>query len=103
MSNKNDKKNALIEFLSAKTSLPSDMLAGDFRLEIRGRNNAIICGCKRILKYTPQEIVLSAKGFAVGITGKRLICTSYHEGAVCIEGYVCGVEFDLDTSNGGEK
>ena len=103
MSNKNDKKNALIEFLSAKTSLPSDMLAGDFRLEIRGRNNAIICGCRRILKYTPQEIGLLAKGFTVAIIGERLVCTSYHEGAVCIEGYIYGVEFDPDTGNGGEK
>ncbi len=101
MSNKRDKKTAFIEFLTQKTSLPSDALAGEFRLEIRGRNSVIVCGCRRILKYTPTEIVLSSKGFSVGIVGERLICTAYHEGAVCIEGYVTGVEFDPEYTIGG--
>ena len=89
------KKANLIEFLSQKTALPSDVLTGDFRLEIRGRNSVITCGCRRILEYSPEKIVLAAKGFAVGIIGQRLICTTYHEGAICIEGYVERVEFDL--------
>ena len=102
MSNKGDKKSSLIEFLSVKASLPSDALAGDFRLEIRGRNSVIVCGCKRILKYTPTEIVLSAKDFEVAIMGERLICTAYHDGAICVEGYVMGIEFDPEDMEGAE-
>ena len=102
MSNKKDKKASLIEFLSLKTALPSDALTGNFRLEIRGRNNAIVCGCRRILKYTPEEIILSAKDFNVTIFGQRLVCTAYHEGAVCVEGYVVGVDFDTAHANGGQ-
>ena len=100
MSNKGDKRASIIEFLSVKASLPSDALSGDFRLEIRGRNSVIVCGCRRIQKYTPTEIVLSSKDFDVAIIGERLICTAYHEGAICIEGYVTDVKFDPDDTEG---
>ena len=93
---RSDKKERFIEFLSVKAALPSDALSGDFRLEIRGRNFAIVYGCRRILKYTPTQIILSSKGFSVGIDGERLSCSSYHEGAVCIEGYIKGIAFDPD-------
>ena len=97
---KSNKKKGLIEFLSVKTSLPSDLLAGGFRLEIRGRNSIICFGCKRILKYSPNNIVISAKDFLIGIRGQRLICTAYHEGAICIEGFIEKVEFDPDMEEG---
>ena len=102
MSNKSDKKASIIEFLSVKASLPSDALAGDFRLEIRGRNSVIVCGCRRIQKYTPTEIMLSAKDFDVKIIGERLTCTAYHEGAICLEGNVTGVTFDPDYMKGAD-
>lgn len=101
MSNEGYKKSALVDFLTQKTWLPSDALAGEFRLEIRGRSSVIVCGCRRILKYTPTAIVLLSKEFSVGIVGEKLICTAYHEGAVCIEGFVTGVEFDPEYTIGG--
>ena len=88
------KKRGIVEFLSVKTALPSDILTGEFRLEIRGRNNCIVNGCRRILKYSPTEMILSIKGFSVNISGERLVCSSYHDGAICIDGYVYGVSFD---------
>ena len=94
------KKNALIEYLSVKTALPSDLISGGFRIEVRGRNSVISFGCRRIVKYTPSNIVLAAKEFAVGISGERLICTSYHEGAICIEGFIRKIEFDPDNMDG---
>lgn len=97
---KNDKKISLIEFLSTKTSLPSDILLGGFRLEIRGRNSVMCFGCSSILKYTPCCIIMASKDFSVGILGCRLICTSYHEGAVSIEGFIEKIEFDPDTTEG---
>ena len=91
---KSDKKMTLIEYLSTKTSLPSDLISGGFRLEVRGRNLVIGFGCKRILKYTPSLIIIAARDFSVGIFGERLVCTTYHEGAICIEGHIEKAEFD---------
>ena len=95
-----NKKSGLIEYLSVKTALPSDILSGGFRIEVRGRNFVISFGCRRIIQYTPTNIILAAKDFSVGVSGQRLICTSYHEGAVCIEGLIEKIEFDPDNISG---
>lgn len=103
MSKKNDNKAGLIDLLAQKTILPSDELIGKFRLEIRGRKSAAVFGCHRILKYEPKQIVVLAKDFSVALVGEGLICTAYHEGAICIEGYITGVKFDADIADGGES
>ena len=87
-------KPTLAEMLSAKTTLPSDILVGEFRLEMRGRNTVILNGCKRILEYSPNKMMLSAKSWSFSIIGERLVCTSYHDGAICIEGYIKDIVFD---------
>ena len=76
-----------------KAELPSDALAGEVRIELRGRNLLFLCGCRRILKYTPELIVLSVKGGTVSVTGERLICTSYHSGTISLEGAISSVSF----------
>lgn len=89
---KNKEKRGLIEFLALKTELPADALTGDFRIEIRGRNTLFMQGCRRILKYSPEEMIMAAKGFEVSIRGRRLVCTTYHDGTVTLDGAIDGVE-----------
>lgn len=97
MSNENNKntreRRGLVEFLALKTSIPADALTGDFRIEIRGRNTLFMQGCRRILKYSPEEMVMAAKGFEVAVRGRRLICTTYHDGTVTLDGVVDEVTF----------
>ena len=99
--NNNEKsgKRGVIEYLTVKTELPSDILSGSFRLEIRGRNQMYLHGCRRIIKYSPDEMILSSADFSVIIRGCRLICSAYYGGTVCIEGMIDGFEFD----EGGRK
>ncbi len=91
-------KRGLVEYLSVKAELPSDALAGEARIEIRGKNLLFVNGCRRILKYSPELIILSVKNDSVHIMGERLICTSYHAGAVSIEGCIFGVSFGEERS-----
>ena len=95
-------KSGFVEFLTVKTSLPSDALAGNFRLEMRGRNSLMIFGCKKILEYFPKRISVETKDFQITVIGERLICTTFHQGTVCIEGFVCGIEMPC-TNEGEEK
>ena len=93
--NKNSKESrGFFEFLAAKTALPSDALAGEFRIELRGRHTLFLQGCRRILKYSPEEMCMAAKGFSVSITGKGLICSTYHDGTVTVDGFIVGVNFN---------
>lgn len=86
-------KRGFLEFLAVKAELPSDLLGGDLRIEIRGRNTLFMQGCRRILKYSPEEMIMSARGFDVIIDGERLICSTYHSGTVTVEGNVLAVRF----------
>ena len=96
MSKENNKnsgeRRGFVELLTQKTALPSDLIAGDFCLEIRGRGTLFMRGCRRILKYSPEEMIMAAKGFDVDIKGRRLVCTSYHDGTVTIDGMIVSVE-----------
>ncbi len=95
MSKKEQKKEkrGIVEYLSMKAELPSDILAGEVRVELRGRNTMFLCGCRRISNYSPKLIVFEIKGGRVGIFGEGLICTSYHAGTVSVEGYISSVRF----------
>lgn len=79
-------------FIEDKTALPSDIFEGEFSVEIRGRSTLYMCGCRRIIKYSPDEMVMAAKGFEVRIRGAGLICTSYNCGAITVEGEIGGVD-----------
>ncbi len=92
--NRADKRGGLVEFLSIKAELPSDALSGKFRLEIRGRNTLFIQGCRRILKYSPEQMIMGVKDFSVEVTGQRLICSTYHDGTVTIDGLISGIFFN---------
>jgi hypothetical protein len=91
-SNKN--KARIVEYLAVKTSLASDSLVGEARIELRGRNTLFMQGCRRILKCSPEEMVMAAKGFAIRIRGQRLICSTYHDGTVSIDGLIESVALD---------
>lgn len=84
----------IAEILASKTTLPSDLLIGEFRLEIRGRNIVIINGCKRILEYSPKKMRLAIKESSISVSGERLVCSTYHDGAICVEGYIESISFD---------
>lgn len=91
--NINKDGSGIIKYLTEKTTLPSDLLAGEVCVEIRGRKSLLMQGCRRILKYSPEEMILSAKGFDVSVRGAGLVCLSYHEGAVIIDGKIENVDF----------
>ncbi len=87
------KKAGFREFLALKTALPADLLAGEMRIEVRGRNILFLQGCRRILSYAPEEIKLAAEQCDICIGGERLICSSFYGGTVTVEGRICSVEY----------
>ena len=86
-----DKKSqsyGIVRRVCSKTELPCDMLQGEFRLELRGRREVFVSGCKRIIKYSEDEMIISAKNFNARIQGKGLVCSSYHCSGIVIEGLI---------------
>lgn len=90
------KRGGIVEYLAMKTELPTDLLAGEFRIELRGRNTLFVQGCRRIVKYSPEEMIFAAKGFEVSVSGENLVCSTYHDGTVTIDGYIGGILLDKE-------
>ena len=80
--------------LQNKISLPSDALMGEVRIEMRGRNTLFVCGCRRIIKYSPKEIIFAVNGYSIAVGGEGLVCTTYHYGSVTVEGKIDSIAFE---------
>ena len=83
----------IIEKLVGDHDIPPELLCGGCFIEIRGRNHVTVRGCRRIIKYTTERIVLRMHKDSLEITGKRLTCITYLAGAVSVEGIVDSVGF----------
>ncbi len=60
---------------------------------LRGRRGATVYGCRKILAYSPREILLSLGREAVLVEGERLYCSSFTASTVTVEGDVRGVSY----------
>ena len=82
------------DWLSLKLDIPSDIMSGGMRVELRGRNSMTVHGCRKILGYSPDRIILQMKNCVIEVRGSRLVCISYLAGAVGIEGRICALTLD---------
>ena len=79
--------------LSKTLDLPEDAFSTSCRLQIIG-NCAILCGCKKLLKYKSEEIiVLTNEGITV-FCGVHLKCLYFFEGTIEISGDISNVRFE---------
>ncbi len=61
-------------------------------LEMRGREELLIRGCREILFYSTTEIVLRLRSYVLAIYGQELYCTAYFYDAVNVEGRIASLE-----------
>ena len=79
--------------LSEKLELPEDALSNCSRLQIIG-NSAILCSCKKILKYKSEEISVLTKDGIVAFCGEHLKCMYFFEGTIELCGEINCVRFE---------
>lgn len=84
------RRSALVNFFDRIASSAEREL-GSFRLELRGRRQLLVHGCRRIEEYTPSKISFAINGFSVTVSGRELLCTAYHGGCVCVEGAIAKI------------
>lgn len=96
MKNKNENDRTVREKLEQDLDIPSDLLCGGLLFELRGRGCAAVGGCRKILSYAPERIVLETSGDIIVISGKRLTCLTYSAREVTVKGKIDKVEFTED-------
>lgn len=79
--------------LSKTLELPEDSLGAAYRLQIIG-DCAILCGCRKLLKYKSEEIVALTKDGTVAFCGEHLKCVYFFGGTIEINGDISGVRIE---------
>ena len=94
MPQKSEKERISIsEKLNRHLDITPDVLPYGSLIELRGRNSLSVTGCGKILTYTPEQIRVALKKDDLLVSGKRLLCTSYHKGEIGIDGVIDCVRF----------
>lgn len=74
--------------------LPEEIYGSGPFIELRGRREICIQGCRKILLCETDAVRLSLREGVLAVRGRGLSCTTYFAGAVSIRGVICGVEFE---------
>ena len=82
----------LFQRVCSRLDIPPDLFNGIF-VEMRGRTNVVVHGCREILLYTPEEVRLRLRGCIICVRGSGLYCTAYHTGTADIDGRIISVSF----------
>jgi sporulation protein YqfC len=82
----------LMERIGAKLDIPTDVF-NSIHIELRGRNNLTVRGCRKILRYTTEEVRLRLHGVTLIVCGEQLYCTAYHSNTVEIDGIIDSISF----------
>lgn len=89
---KKDKSMGAAEWLERKFDITPDIFDG-VRMEIRGQNKLLLHGCRKILKYSEQEMLLDIGKMQLRVCGERLWCTSFISGALGVGGHISSIQF----------
>ncbi len=73
---------------------PTDAYMGGFRIEMYSENEAIVWGASGISDFTAEKIELFYKRGIIVFEGERLLCESYVDGVVIIQGYIVSVRLE---------
>lgn len=82
-----------MEWLEKKFDISPDITSG-IRIEIKGQNRLLLEGCRKILKYGEQEMLLDLGKTRLRVCGERLWCTSFISGALGVGGQITSVIFE---------
>ena len=97
MSNKKTQKSlhnkpTFSELISTLADIPADITDG-MTLEMRGRNELLLCGCREIFEYSRERISVLQGRCRVCVSGRRLTMTSYSEGRITVGGEIDSIDF----------
>ncbi len=92
MKKKNIDRPGLAEVVSRLADIPADLLSAGMTLELRGRNELLLCGCREILEYSGERVRVIQGGGTVCVIGRRLTMSSFSEGRIVIGGEIDAID-----------
>jgi sporulation protein YqfC len=86
-------REGIAELLSRLTDIPADIFSGGMTLEMRGRNELLLCGCREIAEYSESVIRIVQGKCMLCIGGRRLSMSSFTDGRITVTGEIDFLDF----------
>lgn len=93
MKDKKKNKVSVLEKLNKSLDIDASLICRGFSAELRGKYRVDLCGVKRIISYSEEEISLNTVEGVLYIRGKRLSATSFKRNVIIIEGDIVTLSF----------
>ncbi len=93
-------RHRLAEAMSRFTELPVEAMCNIPLFCLKGREEVEITGCRGILHYEEERVVVKTCGGPFTVTGKRLILSDFHRDVLLVRGVIDGVRFDTEDRAG---
>lgn len=87
------RKNQLSARERRPLALPDEIFGRGPFIELCGRRELSVQGCRRILCCESETVRLALSVGVLEIRGLGLVCTTYYAGAVSVKGCIDGVAF----------
>ena len=89
--NRNKNRRRFAEAMSRLTELPVESLCTIPLFCVKGREEVEITGCRGILEYSEEKVVVKTCGDAFTVWGERLILSDFHRDVLLVRGRIDGV------------
>ena len=87
------KEKHLFARMREKLDIPCEILPGGFGVIFSGNREMTVSGCRRILTYSEEEILLSLGKVQALVRGKGLLCTVFNAGSITLCGEIRSLSF----------
>lgn len=84
---------SLTELLVKYADITPDAITNAPTIELRGRCQLLICGCKEMLEYSRERVRVNTGCGVVSVDGRRLIVSSFCGRRVSVKGEIDSVSF----------
>lgn len=81
------KKDLLARF-GERLDIPREALPGSFGMTLSGEGELTVRGCRRIVAYSPECILLAVGKTSLTVAGKGLLCAAFGAGCLTITGKI---------------
>lgn len=84
----------MMERIGERLDIPSEVLPGGFSLTLAGGRELTLWGCRRILSYEENEILLAVGKRRLRVLGERLLCSAFGEKSITIAGEIASLHLE---------
>lgn len=87
------KKEGFLGRFGERLDIPREALPGGFGLTLSGQSELTVRGCRRILEYSTDLILLLLSGVVLEISGEGLLCRVFTPERITVCGRVSAICF----------